>query len=110
MGGWKPANVSKGGGGLIAVQSKEQEVANRCVVQVSRNIGMLAQAIQDITEKEEFAKFGVVKGLDAEMVARAKKFSFARVPDRKRKIAAQTPYAIFSPDRVRTQNKIGVAG
>src|SRR3984957_8008155 len=70
---------------------------------------MLPQAIQDVAEQKELAKFRVVKRLDAEMIACAKKFPFARVPDREREIAAQALYAIFAPDRIRTQNEIGVA-
>src|SRR3984957_12672681 len=70
---------------------------------------MLPQAIQDVAEQKELAKFRVVKRLDAEMIACAKKFPFARVPDREREIAAQALYAIFAPNRISTQNKIGVA-
>src|ERR1700722_2588726 len=109
MGRREPANISKGGGGLVAVQSKQQEVADRCFIQVCRNVRMLPQAIQDVAEQEELAKLGVVKRLDAEMVARAKEFPFARIPNREREIAAQALYAIFSPNRIRTQNQIGVA-
>src|ERR1700722_12698541 len=98
MGRREPANVSKGSGGFVAVQSEQQKVAYGCFVQVRRNVRMLPQAIQDVAEQEEFAKFGVIKRPDAEMVARAKKFPFARVPDRKRKIAAQALDAVLSPD------------
>src|SRR3984957_11628084 len=110
MGRREPANVSKGGSGLVAVQSKQQKVAHCCFIQVCRNVRMLPQAIQDVAKQKELAKFGVVKGLDAEMVAGAKKFPLARVPDRERKIPAQALYAILSPNRIRPQNQIGVAG
>src|SRR5277367_5990989 len=109
MGRREPANVSKGSGSFVAVQSEQQKVAYGCFVQVRRNVRMLPQAIQDVAEQEELAKFGVVKGLDAKMVARAKKFPFARVPYGEREIAAQALYAIFAPNRISTQNKIGVA-
>src|ERR1700722_17678560 len=109
MGRREPANISKGGGGLVAVHSKQQEVADRCFIQVCRNVRMVPQAISDVAEQEELAEFGVVKGLDAEMVAGAKKFPLACVPDRERKIPAQALYAILSPNRIRPQNQIGVA-
>src|ERR1700722_11782650 len=109
VGRGEPANVSKGGGGLVAVQTEQQKVAYGGIIQVRRNVRMLPQAIQNVAEQKELAKFGVVKGLDAEMVAGAKKFPLARVPDRERKIPAQALYAILPPNRIRPQNQIGVA-
>ena len=74
------------------------------------NFRMLAQAIERVAEEKKLSQFGIVEGLDAEMVARAKKQLSLRVPDGKGKIAAQVLHAIGAPRRVGTQNQIGISG
>ncbi|MFZ0521128.1 MAG: hypothetical protein WAL95_08905 [Candidatus Acidiferrales bacterium] len=69
----QPSDIAEGGRGDVTIQAEKQEVADRCVVQVRRNLGMLTQAFECITEKKKFSQFGIIEGLDTKMVASAKK-------------------------------------
>ena len=74
------------------------------------NFGMLAQAIERIAEEKKLSQFGIVEGLDAEMVARAEKEFSLRVPDGEGEIPAQMLHALGAPCRVGTQNQVGIGG
>src|SRR5271154_5351433 len=66
------SDVAEGGGRDVAVQSKQQKVADRGVVQSFRNVGVLAQTIERVAEKKKLSELGIVEGLHPKMVARAK--------------------------------------
>ncbi len=72
------------------------------------NVGMLAQAIERVAEQKKLSQLGIVEGLHAEMIARAKQQFLARVPDRERKIPAQMLHALRAPGRIRAQNQAGI--
>ena len=76
----------------------------------SETSGMLAQAIERVAEKKKLSQLGIVKGLHAEMIARAKQQFLARVPDRECEIPAQMLHALLAPGGVGAQNQVGVSG
>lgn len=47
-----------------------------------------------LLKKKKLSELGIVKGLHAEMIARAEQQFFARIPDRERKIPAQMLHAL----------------
>ncbi len=71
---------------------------------------MLAHTIEDVAEEKKLSQFGIVEGLDAEMVARAKEEFLLRVPNGEGKIPTQVLHAIGAPHCIRTQNQIGISG
>jgi hypothetical protein len=65
-------------------------------------------AIERIAEDEKIAHIGVIERLDAEMVSGAEESFPARVPDGKRKIAAQVLDARLAPRRERVKDQLRI--
>src|SRR5271156_2775010 len=103
------SDVTEGCGGSVAVQSEQQKIADRGVVQFFGNFRMLAQAIERVAEKKKLAQLGVVKRFHSQMIARAKQQFLPRVPDRESEIPAQVLYALHAPRGVCVQNQFGVS-
>src|SRR5215467_8250506 len=101
-------DIRKGGSPGFANHVEEKKICNREVIQFFGHARMLANAIQRVTGDKERADAGVVKGLDAEMVPRAKQSSMIWIPKRKRKITAQVIDAGWAPGCVSVQNQIAV--
>src|SRR5882762_6161498 len=108
MRGWQPLDVTKAGRRVVVVQAKQQKIADRSIVELLGYFRMHSNAIQRVAEEEKIAKMRVVERPDAQMIPRAKKVFCSRIPNRKRKIAAQMLDAGCSPSRVRVQNQFRV--
>src|SRR5277367_1524736 len=103
-------NVAESGGGSVAVDAKEQKIADRGVVQLVGNFRMLTQTVQRVAEKKALSQLGIIERLYSEMIARAKQQFLARVPYGERKIPAQMLHAFRAPGRIRAQDQVGVRG
>src|SRR5579862_1888127 len=100
----QPLDVAKGCGTQVTIKAKEQKIANRSIVQSFGCLRVRTNAIQNITENKNASDFGVVKGLNPKMIARAKKCFSASVPNRECKIASKMSNAFFAPHSVRVQD------
>src|SRR6266849_1364425 len=108
MRGRQPLHVTKTRCRVVAVQSKQQKVANRRVVELVGHFGMNSNAIQRVAEQKKVTELCVVEWPDTEMIPGAKKVLRSRIPNRKRKIAAQMLHAGGSPNRIRVKDQFRV--
>src|ERR1700730_11060515 len=101
MPGRQPLRVTKTRRRVVVVLPKEQKVTDRCVVKLLGHLGMHSNAIHRVAEEEKIAEVRVIERSNTEMIPRAKKVLRSRIPNRKRKIAAQMLHAGCSPRRIR---------
>ena len=69
---------------------------------------MLADAIQRVAEDKQGTDRGIVERFYSEMISRAKQLLAPRVPDTKRKIAAQMVHASRAPRGICVQDQLGI--
>ena len=72
MSGRQPLDVTKACRRVIAVQAKQQKIANRDFVELFGHFRMNAYAIQRVAEQKKFTELRVVEGPDSKMIPRAK--------------------------------------
>src|SRR5437660_1363791 len=83
-------------------------ISDRRIIHFFRYIRVQSNAIQRIAEKKEIPQLRVVKRPDSEMISRAKQLLAPRVPDTKRKIAAQMVHASRAPRGICVQDQLGI--
>ena len=79
-------NVAKARRGIVAIQSKQQKISNRRIIQFASHLRVRSNAVQRVAEQKKIISLYVIKWLDTEMIARAKQVFVARIPDGEGKI------------------------
>ena len=108
MGGRQPPDVAKRCGVDLLVDTEQQEVGDRRIVQFARHPRVQADAVECVAEDNRLPELRIKERLDAQLIPRAEQTLSRLVPDGKREVAEQPADAIFTPYSVGAENQFDV--
>src|SRR4051794_26473097 len=96
-GGREPIYVPERGCCWVLVEVKEQEIADGLLIQLIRDVGLIANAVERVADQQDVGHPGVVKRFYPEVVAGAEEVATVLVPDGEREVAEQVVDAGLAP-------------